>query len=302
MNDIFPIIFSIIILFILGILLSSTNVLKQEDADVFLKIVFYVSLPALILDTIPAVDINLDFFFLPIISSVIIIITFIISSLVVNYQNPEKETKGVFLVGTMILNLGFNVPFVIGVYGQEGFARASFFDIGNILLTLSLTYYIAQKYGSSDGDRKISFLNKKLLTSPPLIALIIAILINFTNISFDTSINYLLDLLSGLLTPLLMLSIGIYFKPKFEKVLPVFQVILIRMGLGLFLGIIFSFLLGLDDLTSKIIIISSAAPVGFNTLTFASLEELDKEFAANILSFCIPLGIVTISLLLIILG
>jgi len=80
------------------------------------------------------------------------------------------------------------------------------------------------------------------------------------------------------------------------------QVILIRMGLGLFLGIIFSLLLGLDDLTNKIIIISSAAPVGFNTLTFASLEELDKEFAANILSFCIPLGIVTIFLLIIILG
>ncbi|MFX0211108.1 MAG: hypothetical protein ACFFDT_34330, partial [Candidatus Hodarchaeota archaeon] len=74
------------------------NVLKHEDADVFLKIVFYISLPALLLDTIPAVDIGLDFFFLPIISSVIIIITFIVSSLLINYQNLEKKTKGVFLV------------------------------------------------------------------------------------------------------------------------------------------------------------------------------------------------------------
>ncbi|UCG90497.1 MAG: AEC family transporter, partial [Candidatus Heimdallarchaeota archaeon] len=259
-------------------------------------------LPALILDTIPAVEITFNFIFLPIIASLIIVITFMVASLLVNVLNLEERTKGVFLVGTMIMNLGFNVPFVLGVYGQEGFARASFFDIGNIVLTLSLTYYIAQKYGSSNDSRKISFLNKKLLTSPPLIALIIGILINFSGFSYDPSFNYLLDLLGGLLTPLLMLSIGIYFNPKLEKILPVLEVISIRMGLGLLLGIIFTFLLGFNDLTSKIIIISSAAPVGFNTLTFASLEELDKEFAANILSFCIPLGIVTISLLLIILG
>ncbi|MFX1518178.1 MAG: AEC family transporter [Promethearchaeota archaeon] len=302
MNNVFPVIFSIVILFILGILLRSSRLLKQEDADIFLKIVFYVSLPALILDTIPAVEINLDYFFLPIISSLIIIISFLVSSLVSEYQKFEKKTKGVYIIGTMILNLGFNVPFVIGFYGPEGFARAAFFDIGNILLFLSFTYYIAQKYGATNSEENISFLNKKLLTSPPLIALCIGIVFNITGISFDSNVNYLLDLLGGLLTPLLMLSIGIYFNPKLNKIFPISQVIFIRMGLGLILGIVFTFLLGLDGLSNKIIIISSAAPVGFNTLTYASLEELDKEFAADILSIGIPLGIVTISLLLIILG
>ena len=282
-------------------LLRFSTILKQEDADIFLKIVFYVSLPALILDNIPAVEINLDYFLLPIICSVIIIISFLVSSIVVRYQKFEAKTQGVFIIGTMILNLGFNVPFVLGFYGQEGFIRATFFDIGNILLFLSLTYYIAQKYGTSNSEEGISFLNRKLLTSPPLIALVIGVILNFTGITFDTNVNYLLDLLGGLLTPLLMLSIGIYFNPKIEKIFPVAQVIFIRMGLGLILGFVFTLLLGLDDLSNKIIIISSAAPVGFNTLTYASLEELDKEFAAEILSFGIPLGIVTISLLLIIL-
>ena len=302
MSNVFPVIFSIIILFILGILLRVFTLVKQENADILLKIVFYVSLPALILDTIPAVEININFFILPIISSLIIIIAFLVSSLVARYQEFEEKTKGVFIIGTMILNLGFNVPFVLGAYGQEGFARATFFDIGNILLFLSLTYYIAQKHGASDSGKEITFLNKKLLTSPPLIALLIGVILNFTGISFESNVNYLLDLLGGLLTPLLMLSIGIYFNPKLEKIFPVTQVIFIRMGLGLILGVFFVLLLGLDDLSNKIIIISSAAPVGFNTLTYASLEELDKEFAADILSIGIPLGIITISLLLIILG
>ncbi|MFW9906216.1 MAG: AEC family transporter, partial [Candidatus Thorarchaeota archaeon] len=221
MSDIFPIIFSIIVLFILGVLLRATNLLKQKDADILLKIVFYVSLPALILNTIPAVVINLNFFFLPIISSIIIITTFLVSSIVVKFQTFEEETKGVFIIGTMIMNLGFNVPFVLGAYGLEGFARASFFDIGNITLTLSLTYYIAQKYGSSAGEEEISFLNKKILTSPPLIALIIGLILNFTGISLGSNVNYLLDLLGGLLTPLLMLSIGIYFNPTLERIFPV---------------------------------------------------------------------------------
>lgn len=84
MNDVFPITFSMMILF-LGILLRSTNLLKQEDADIFLKIIFYVSLPALILNAITAIDINQKSF-LPIISSVLIIITFVVTSLLINFR------------------------------------------------------------------------------------------------------------------------------------------------------------------------------------------------------------------------
>ncbi|MFX0051560.1 MAG: AEC family transporter [Candidatus Hodarchaeota archaeon] len=301
MSNILIIIFPIVCMFVIGVILRQINLFNQDDANILIKLVFYVSLPALILKTIPNVSITLNFLVLPLIGVFTIIIMFIISILVLNLLDLEKKTAGVFIIGTMILNLGFNVPFVIAAYGDEGFARASFLDIGNILLTLSLTYYLAQRFGSSSETPPPVF-NKKLLTSPPLIALIIAVGFNFTQITFDPIIMDVLELLSALLTPLLMISIGIYFNPTSQKLLPAFGVIFIRMGLGLTVGLLSVFFLGLDGLSNKIVIISTAAPVGFNTLTFASLEDLDREFAANVLSISIPLGICMIILLLTFLG
>ncbi|MFX0206892.1 MAG: AEC family transporter [Candidatus Hodarchaeota archaeon] len=301
MSEIVIIIFPIVCMFVIGVILRRINLFNQDDANLLIKLVFYVSLPALILKTIPNVSITLNFIILPLIAVFTIILMFIISNLVLNLLDLEKKTAGVFLIGTMILNLGFNVPFVLAAYGDEGFARASFLDIGNILLTLSLTYYLAQRYGSS-SEIPLPLFNKKLLTSPPLIALIIAVSFNLTQITFDPIIMDVLEPLSALLTPLLMISIGIYFNPTSQKLLPALGVIFIRMGIGLTVGLFSVFFLELDDLSNKIVIISTAAPVGFNTLTFASLEDLDREFAANVLSISIPIGICIIILLLTFLG
>lgn len=298
--DTLAIVFPIVSLFVLGVVLPQLGLFTQDDANILIKLVFYVSLPALILNAIPVVEISTEFLFLPLIAAATILIMFGTSSFVSSFFNFEEKTQGVFIVGTMILNLGFNVPFVLAAYGDEGFARASFLDIANIFLTLSLTYYIAQKY-SSELEFP-SFFNKKLLTSSPLIALILALFINFFDVTLDPLLINVFDLLGALLTPLLMISVGIYFNPRFQNLLPAISVVCIRMGLGLVLGVLAVSILNLDDLSSKIVIISTAAPVGFNTLTFASLEDLNREFAANVLSISIPVGICMITLLLVVLG
>ncbi|UCE13751.1 MAG: AEC family transporter [Candidatus Heimdallarchaeota archaeon] len=298
--NILEIVFPIISLFVLGVILTQLGLFNLDDANILIRLAFYVSLPALILKGIPVVEISAEFLFLPLIAMITILIMFLTSTFVSSFLNFERKTQGVFIIGTMILNLGFNVPFVIAAYGDEGFARAAFLDIGNILLVLSLTYYIAQKHGSELEPP--SFFNKKLITSPPLIALILALILNFFEVTLDPLLINLFDLLGALLTPLLMISIGIYFNPRFQNLLPAISVVCIRMGLGLVLGFFAVLILNLDDLSNKIVIISTAAPVGFNTLTFASLEDLDREFAANVLSISIPVGICLITFLLVVLG
>lgn len=300
MSNALLIVTPIIALFALGLLLRQVKLFSQEDADIFIKMAFFVSLPAIILKTIPNVEISLQFLILPIIAIVTIILMFIFTFSSVKIFNFEKKTEGIFIIGPMVLNLGFNVPFVIAAYGEEGFARASFFDIGNLILMLSLIYFLAQRYSSPDTPPKL--FNKKLLTSPPLLALIIAIILNISNFTFDPVIIDLLNLLGALLTPLLMIAIGIYFNPTQKNLIPALTAVLIRMGVGLLFGLSIVFLFNLDALSEKIIIISSAAPIGFNTLTFATLEDLDKEFAANIVSIAIPIGIVLITVLLLLLG
>lgn len=299
MNEILLKIIPIILIFILGYILKGIKLFKKEDGTLFLKVVFYIAQPALIILSITNIKLVLDFIYLPLIAVLVIIITFILSFFIGKLLQLKQTTLGVFLIGSMIMNIGFTLPFIIAAYGEEGIARISLFDFGNALLVFTFVYYFACKYGSN--EKNSAGMVKKFILSPPIWALIIAIILNLTSLQLPNSINNFLQIIANLTIPLIMLSLGIYFTPKLINPIPLSLVIIIRMFFGLLLGFFFVKLFNLDGLTRLIVLIGSAAPVGYNTLTFSSLENLDTEFAASLVSIAILIGIIFLPILIYIL-
>ena len=74
------------------------------------------------------------------------------------------------------------------------------------------------------------------------------------------------------------------------------------MVLGGVLGAILSWLFGLDPVAAKIVTILSAAPFGFNTLTYSSICKLDSEFAASLVSTGLIAGIIGLPALILLLN
>jgi len=70
---------------------------------------------------------------------------------------------------------------------------------------------------------------------------------------------------------------------------------------GLALGLALSWVFGLEGIVRDIVIICSSAPVGYNTLVLSSLENLDKDFAASLVSISLILGIIYVPLLMFVL-
>ena len=64
----------VILIFVLGYILKMFGVLKQDHGDVFMKVVFYLSLPALIILSLTRVELNIEYAWLPLISFTIIMI------------------------------------------------------------------------------------------------------------------------------------------------------------------------------------------------------------------------------------
>ncbi len=296
MNEVIIKIIPVILIFILGYLLKRLNFLTKENGALFLKLVFYVSFPALIILSITKIKITTEFFYLPIIPILIIFSTFIFSFFVGRLFNLPRKTFGVYLVGTLIMNIGFTLPFFIAAYGNMGVARVSMFDFGNGLLTLTFVYLLACKYGKDKLYYKTMI--KKFALLPSIWALLIGLILNFTNLAIPPIMKDFLQKVGNMTIPLIMLSLGIYFTPKIIKLLPLSSAIVTRMGLGLLLGFLFVKLFNLEGLNRLIVLIGSAAPVGYNTLVFSSLENLDKEFAASLVSISILLGIIFIPLLI----
>jgi hypothetical protein len=66
----------------------------------------------------------------------------------------------------------------------------------------------------------------------------------------------------------------------------------------LLLGIAFINLFNLQGLSKIVVLIMSSAPAGINTLTYSSMENLDNEFAASVVSYSTLIGMVFIPVLI----
>lgn len=289
----------VLLIFVLGIILKKVRMFTEENADTFLKLVFYVSLPASILVSITNTKLSLEFIFLPVSAIGIIAVSYVVARITGDWFKLPRPGFGVFLVGSMIINTALTFPFFLAVYGEQGFARATLFDFGNGLMALTLAYFVAVKYGSDNGQA--GNIIRKFLGSTPLWALFIALTLNVTGVTLPEVVAELLKLLGSTLIPLYMISLGIRFNLRVVNLKALVSVIAIRMLLGVLLGFIFVSLFRLEGLNRMVVLVGSSAPVGLTTLTFATMEKLDTEFAASLVSVSLMIGIMVMPLLLLIL-
>jgi len=296
MNDMLLKVLPIILIFFLGVFLKQVRLFNKEDGDTFLSFVFHVSLPALILPSVMNIALSHEFIFLPLSAITIIFGTYAVALMASRYFNLPRKSLAVFFIGSTIINTGFTLPFFITIYGREGLARASMFDLANGFLVFTFIYYLAWKNGSRGEGKRIAI--KKFFLLPPLWALAIAILLNAMQVQLPAAATDFLSLIGNLTTPLIMLSLGLYFQWHVVRFKAMISVIFIRMGVGLFLGFCLSSIFPLDTMSRTIVLVNAASPVGYNTLIYASLEELDTPFAASLVSISILLGLCYTPLLL----
>jgi len=295
-NNVLP----LILIFLLGVLLKRCGLFAPDDAHRLLKLFFYVSLPALILLSVPQLQLTRQLLFLPLSAVLIVFASYLFAYFCGRFWRLADESFAVLLIGAMIMNGGFAFPFVLSAYGAEGMALATLFDFGGALVVFTFVYYQACRYGS-DGRGGLQLL-KKFLYSPPLLALCLAIVFNLGGVDIPQLGRVFLQRLADLTTPVVLLALGIAFNPRLVKGGPLLTTVAIRMLGGLLLGFLCTELFQLEGLSRTLTLLMSAAPSGVNTLVFSSLEELDMEFAASVVSYATLLGMILLPLLIYLLG
>ena len=286
-NKLFP----VILMFVLGYFLKEKKVFKSSDAQLFLKLAFYVSIPALLIQSISKINI-LNFYYLPLIAVLIYIILFFISYGVTKILKIKPKTQGTFIVGSLVMNGSFVIPFYISMYGIEEMGRFAIYDLGNALMIYSFVYVLACKYGSDeDAEIEIKDIFKKLFLAPPFIGILIGLIFNISGTELPTIVNNFLQPLGILTGPLFMLALGMNFKPKLINGKYILCVIFIRVFLGLIISFIFVSLFNIQGMNRIAILLLSSAPTGATTLTYSALEDLDIEFASSLVSYSILFGL-----------
>lgn len=275
--QILPVIFT----FFAGFILKKLSILSSKDGDIFLKLVFYLGIPSLVLTSIPELYLSKTLLFLPISAVIVHIVTGVILIFSAKLMKIDQKTMATALVGVMMMNLGFSLPFIEIFFGKEGIAKALFFDLGNAIFVFTITYAVANYYGTNK-DKSHPWLG--FLKNPPLIAIFIALILNFAKIQIPEIFLSFFEFTAQMTLPLIMVAIGVKFSFKRQFSIFSFTAIFLRMAGGFFIAFFVLSFINTDLPTTRAVLLGAASPVGFNTITFAVLKGLDEEFAASIVS------------------
>jgi len=284
-NYIFFLSFTIIVI---GFIIKKLNLITQENGRVIAKLILNVTLPALILSVVTNIKINITLILLPFICFGFNIIVFSFSAII--FRNKQKELKGLILMAVIGFNIGlFAYPIIEGIWGQEGLIYIAMFDIGNAFIIFVLCYSIGSYFSRKKAEelKEVSHIYRfkiillSLLKSVPLMAYIIALILNVIKFQFPIFVSDLLDIIARANFALTLLLLGIYlnFKFKKEQWATILKVLIIRYSFGLVIGLTLFFILpsSFSLLYRGIILIGLILPIGMAVIPFSVEFEYDEK-------------------------
>jgi malate permease and related proteins len=277
-------------LFVSGLVARRGGWLTPPHAGRIMQLVINVGLPALFLADVSRIPLRTDLISLPISAMLVILALLPLSVLSGRALGLGRSDQGALTLCSMSLNNAFLFPFVISAWGQSGFAQIAMFDFGNALMQGSVVYAVAAIYGGqSVGMLPIL---RRVMSFPPLWALIVAVLINVSSVRLHPVLTAGLSTGGRIILMLVFVALGILFDARMLRSRAVQASVALRVLIGLALGFFCTWLFDLEGLMRAVVLLGSAAPIGFSAVVMASRESLNRDQAASAASLSVLLALV----------
>ncbi len=293
----------------IGYFIKRLGIITEKDGKMLTKIIFNLTLPAVIITTVSTVTLDTAHAIMPLISfCYFVILTFVGLLFLRKAAAPEK---GMLLMGILGFNIGnFAYPIVQGIWGTVGLQYIAMFDVGNGLIIFGLLYVVASIYRPqplvADGNpiKKPDFklILKQVLKSVPLMSYFFALIIDALNWQLPSIVDSLLTVIGNANMFITLLMLGILLNFHFEKYQWKFigRTLLLRYGIGLPVGILLYLFLPFSELVRTIVLIAMILPAGLAIIVYAVEFQYDEKLIgtyANItilISFFLMWGVLLV--------
>lgn len=269
----------------------------DQTRPVLTTVVYYLLLPAMVLDVLWQADIglhSLQYTLLGIFSSVFAMLAIWLCGRTLKFRNKQ--------MGAVILAAAFpNVTYLglpvleqtFGVWAKSVAIQIDLFATTPFLLTLGV---MAARYFGKDsvgqGKSFFSFLN-----IPPFWAAIIAVILNLNGVPIPGWFAGILQKLAAGVVPLMLLSLGLALSWRavtYRNLPYVLPVIIIKMGLMPWFAFGFSRLLTLDDNHKAAAVLEMAMPCMVLGIVFCDRYQLDSSLYAMAVTVTTLLSLITL--------
>ncbi len=196
----------------LGILFRKFHLLKEGSHFILNVIILHVPLPALILLNVPKIKWSPELFAITLTPWIFFFLAWLVFSQLGRISRWKKSLTGCLILTAGLGNTSFvGFPIIEALYGKESLKFAILYDQpGTFLIVSSLGILMAAFY--SDQGLTPKEMGKKIITFPPFVAFTLALLLGLFQVEWGSELNYLLERLSLLLTPLALISVGLQLK------------------------------------------------------------------------------------------
>jgi malate permease and related proteins len=283
-------------LFGLGFVARRLGWLKPPHAGRMLRLVITVGLPALFLADVSRIPLQKQMIALPISGVLIIVATWGISMWLGRVAAWARPDQGAVSICGMSINIGFLFPFVAAVWGQAAFAQLALFDFANAICQGSLVCGVAAVFGGHATG--VAAVLRRVLSFPPLWALIAALLLNVSGLQLPAPVTTLLGGVGRAILLLVIVALGVLFDVKLLRDQRVLAAVALRIVVGLLLGVVCVWLFDLTGLMRSVVLLGAAAPIGFSAVVIADRENLGREMTASAASISVLLALVYVPLAL----
>jgi predicted permease len=176
------------------------------------------------------------------------------------------------------------IPLVLMFVGTSGLPIVIVFSLTQLALLSTLGAFMGAAYGGGEAGR--NQIIKDVLTFPPFIAAIFAVILFFANVQLTGPLADILSYTGSITTYLALITVGLGIGIRFSlvEVRAALEVVGIRQVLVPLITIPIILLSGLSQLSQSIIILEVLMPPAVLTVVYAKSFNLDYEKAATIVT------------------
>lgn len=293
------------IFLLLGIGLQQIKSLPGHTAKYLNLYLIYVVLPALALKYLPSVELKPELAF-PVATAWI---SFAFSWLIFGFLgaqfNWNKSITGCLIITSGLANTSFvGFPIVRALYGEEAVKIALLIDqAGSFIIVSSVAVIVASIYSS--GKKRKRDISKKILTFPPFIFFMVAIIMNLSGIHTPEILKSVLDFVAMTLTPVALTAVGLQVNINLNAILSKylwFGLTYKLLFIPLVILLLFKYIFQLEGMLFKVSVIETAMAPMITGSIIAISHNLEPKLASLLVGIGIPLSFLTIGLWYYILG
>ena len=292
--------YNIILIFVcllIGVLLQKVRRLPVNTFKVLNNIVIYFCLPSLALFYIPKIQLDTHLLYPIAVTWISFTVSWLFFGLLGKKYGWSRKLTGCLIMTAGFGNTSFlGFPIIQALYGEEGLKMAIIVDQPGTFVVLStLGVIVATLY--STGNPNGFYIAKKILFFPPFIAFLLACFMNVFQFDFHQYIQFGLQKIGSVMTPLAMLSVGLQLhfdkKSKHWKFLQLglFYKLILTPALIYFLYVV------VFDQHSKMIQVSimeaAMAPM-ISASIIAASHGLKPRLCSMMIGFGIPISFITL--------